>query len=162
MTATIIGASIGLGLVLWIADPPSAPIFMASFGGSTIFLFALSRTPAAQPRALFGGHLIGFGCGVLCFYLFGNAIWVYLVAFLMTLVLMLITKTVHPPAGANPLIVMQSSAPLLTIWQPVLLGLVILFVVAIIWSRLVPGIVHYPYNWTEKSPPSLAWGGWID
>jgi len=75
---------------------------------------------------------------------------------------MLVTRTVHPPAGANPLIVMHAHASLAAVWQPVILGVALLALVAAVWSRLVPGMVHYPCQWFENSPPFVSWGGWID
>jgi CBS-domain-containing membrane protein len=75
---------------------------------------------------------------------------------------MLLTKTVHPPAGANPLIMVHAHAGLLGVWQPVVVGVAILALVAAAWSRLVPGMVHYPQKWLEKSPPSTFWGCWDD
>ena len=75
---------------------------------------------------------------------------------------MLVTRTVHPPAGANPLIMVHAHAGLLTVWQPVILGVAILALVAAAWSRLVPGMTHYPHNWLEESPPSDSWGGWAE
>lgn len=157
-----VGAAVGLGLVLWLVDPPSAPLLLASFGGTAVFLFGLTRAPAAQPRALFGGHLGGALIGVLCFQTFGDATWVYLLAVALSLVFMLVTKTVHPPAGANPLIMVHAHAGLSAVLQPVGLGVVILAVIAAAWSRLLPGTVRYPYSWLEKSPPSLFWGGWVE
>jgi len=156
------GAAVALSLVLNFVDPPSAPFFLASFGGSAVFLFGLTRAPAAQPRALFGGHLVGILIGTLCFQFFGDALWVYVLALVLTLVFMLLTKTVHPPAGANPLIVMHAHASLVTVWQPVVLGVAILALVAAAWSRLIPGMVHYPCRWFENSPPYLTWGGWVE
>jgi CBS-domain-containing membrane protein len=77
-------------------------------------------------------------------------------------VFMLVTKTVHPPAGANPLIMVHAHAGLSALWQPVGLGVLILALVAVVWSRLVPGMVHYPTKWFDRSPPSIWWGGWSD
>ncbi len=156
------GASVALGLVLWAVDPPSAPLLLASFGGTAVFLFGLTRAPAAQPRSLFGGHLGGAFIGIACFQMFGDETWVYVLAIALTLVFMLLTKTVHPPAGANPLIMLHAHAGFAALWQPVGLGIVLLAGVAAIWSRVTPGMAHYPCKWLDRSPPSLFWGGWVE
>jgi CBS-domain-containing membrane protein len=75
---------------------------------------------------------------------------------------MLVTRTVHPPAGANPLIMVHAHAGLFAIWQPVFVGVALLALVAAAWSRLVPGVVHYPLKWFEKSPPTCSWGCWVE
>jgi len=162
LSACAIGAAVGLSLVLVFVDPPSAPFFLASIGGSAVFLFGISASPAAQPRALFGGHIGGILIGSLCYYLLGDALWVYVIAVVLTLIYMLAAKTVHPPAGANPLLVMHAHASLTTIWFPVLAGVMVLALVAASWSRLVPGMVRYPSRWFEPSPPTTSWSGWID
>lgn len=57
----LFGAAVGLGLALSLAGPQMGPFLLTSLGGTAIFLFGLTRAPAAQPRALFGGHLGGGG-----------------------------------------------------------------------------------------------------
>src|SRR5208282_1668302 len=54
-----VGAAVSLGLVLYFVNPPTDLLLLASFGGTAVFLFGLTRAPAAQPRSLFGGHLGG-------------------------------------------------------------------------------------------------------
>ncbi|HTY23594.1 MAG TPA: HPP family protein [Desulfomonilaceae bacterium] len=158
----IVGAAVGISLALMLVGPPASPFLLASLGGSTVFLFGLTRTPAAQPRSLFGGHIGGALIGIACYQCFGDALWVYAFAQVLTLGYMLLTKTVHPPAGANPLIMINSHAGLATLWQPVFVGTFTLAAVAFFWSRMVPDLVHYPVSWLDKSPPSAFWGGWND
>jgi CBS-domain-containing membrane protein len=97
------GAATALTLALFLTHlPDHSRWLMASLGGSTVFLFGLTRTAAAQPRALFGGHLGGALMGIICYGAFGDAVWVYALAVVLTLVFMLVTRTVHPPPGRTP------------------------------------------------------------
>jgi len=156
-----VGAVVALGLALLATKPPTTPLLLASLGGSTIFLFGLTGTPAAQPRALFGGHLISALIGVICYQLFEDALWVYLLAEVITLSILLLTRTVHPPAGANPLIMIQAHAGFGHLIVVVLVSVSILAIVAAIWSRLTPGkALHYPVKWNEPSPQSKDWSVW--
>ena len=49
-------------------------------------------TPAAQPRALFAGHLGGAFIGITRYRCFGDAPWVYALAQVLTLGYMLLTN----------------------------------------------------------------------
>lgn len=158
----IIGATFGIVLALVLVGPPLTPFLLASLGGTTVFLFGLTRAPAAQPRALFGGHIGGAFIGIACYQAFGDTLWVYALAQVITLCFMLLTKTVHPPAGANPMLMIYAHASWAALWQPVLIGITSLVIVAFIWSRIYPGLCHYPVAWLERSPPTPFWGGWND
>ena len=138
-----IGAAIAISLALWLVADDSSLFLLASLGGSTVFLFGLTDAEAAQPRALFGGHLAGAAIGILCFQFFGDALWVSVVAVVLTMVFMMVTRTVHPPAGANPLFMVHYHASFQALLKPVGLGVFILFLVTVIWSRMRPG-KRYP------------------
>lgn len=156
----MVGAGAAISLALFLAGPGVAPFLLASLGGSTVFLFGLTQAPAAQPRALFGGHLGGALVGISCYQAFGDAFWVFTLAQVLGMVLMLLTKTVHPPAGANAIIMVYVHANWTALWNPVLLGILSLAGVAVVWSRLYPGLIHYPVAWFVRSPPKTFWGGW--
>jgi len=155
-----IGVASGSAVSLFVVDSPAPPFLLASFGGSAIFLFGLTRAEAAQPRALFGGHLGGALIGIACYQLFGDAPWVFVAGEVVALWLMLLTRTVHPPAGANPIIMIHAHAGLSSLVDPVFAGVGALAILAALWSRLYPGLVHYPVNWAAPSPPRIFWGGW--
>ena len=141
-----IGATGAIAVALWLVEEVRSPFLLASLGGSTVFLFALTESDAAQPRALFGGHLGGALLGILCFHFFGDDLWVSVVAVMLTMTFMVVTRTVHPPAGANPLFMVHYHASFRTLGAPVILGVATLFLVADFWSRLRPGRA-YPVKW---------------
>ena len=155
-----LGAAAGISLALSLAGPPHTAFVLASLGGSAVFLFGLTRAPAAQPRALFGGHLASALIGIACAQFLGSTLLAYAIAVSLSLGFMLITQTVHPPAGANPVLMIYVHAQWSALLDPVLLGVVCLVAVAYVWSRIYPGLVHYPAALWEPSPPSLTWGGW--
>ncbi len=158
----MLGAAVGISAALWFVAPPVSPFLLASLGGSTVFLFGLTRVPAAQPRALFGGHLGAALMGIICYQCFGDALWVYMLAMVLTLGYMLLTRTVHPPAGANPLIMVAGHAGFSALWHTVFIGVAAMAAAAFLWSRVFPGMVRYPAKWLDPSPPTTLWGVWND
>jgi CBS-domain-containing membrane protein len=157
-----LGSAIAITAALWVTGNAATPLVLASLGGSTLFLFGLTTLPPAQPRALFGGHFIAAAVGIAAYQLAGDALWVMALAVVVAIVLMLLTKTVHPPAGANPLIMIQAQAGLMHLGAVVMLGVLTIFIVAYVWSRLGVGQCQYPLRWNQPSPPNSNWGIWTD
>jgi CBS-domain-containing membrane protein len=156
----LIGMAVGVSLALWCVGPPASPFLLASLGGSAVFLFGLTKAPAAQPRSLLGGHLGGAFIGIACYQCLGDALPVYALAQVLTLAWMMLARTMHPPAGANPMLMIHVHAGWSTLWVTVLPGLLALLSVAVVWSRLYPGMHRYPVSPLAPSPPSPFWGGW--
>jgi len=155
----LLGSSVAISLALWATNVLS-PLMLASLGGTALFLFVMTTAPAAQPRAVFGAHLISALIGIIAYQLFGDAFWVYVLAVVVTIAVLLIVRCVHPPAGANPLIMIHGHADFIHLGISVLSGVTIIFIVAYIWSRLGVGSTKYPISWTQPSPPSLEWSLW--
>ena len=74
------------------------------FGASLVLVMAVHDSPLAQPRNVFFGHILSASSGVFLFYLLGNSPISIALALSLAIILMMITKTIHPPAGANPII----------------------------------------------------------
>ncbi|MEI7531205.1 MAG: HPP family protein [Betaproteobacteria bacterium] len=155
----LLGSAVAITLALF-ATQVSSPLILASLGGTTLFLFGLTTAPAAQPRAVFGGHIISSVIGVIAYHSLGDAPWVMALAVVLTIAALLLTRTVHPPAGANAIIMVQAHASFMQIGLTVLVGITVISSVAWIWSRLGFGIKKYPISWSQPSPPSFDWSIW--
>jgi CBS-domain-containing membrane protein len=82
--------------------------------------------------------------GLLLLHLVGTHSWSLGLAGL-AIVCMQLTKTVHPPAGADPIVVMLAGAQWSFILTPVLLGCLIIVAVGYCFHRIFRNT--YPKQW---------------
>ncbi len=135
--------------------PPSTKIFLiGSFGASAALLFGAPHAPLAQPRSLVGGQIIAAFCGVTAFKLLGSDIGAAAgLAVAAATAAMLLTGTLHPPAGATALIAVLGPAQVhalgyLYICTPVLVGVLVLLGIALLVNNLSSEKHrHYPVSW---------------
>jgi len=82
-------------------------VIIASLGATTFIVFAMPKALTAQPRNVIGGQLIGLFCGYLFHSIhhpmFMNQTLVYALAVGLSIFLMVITDTEHPPASGTAL-----------------------------------------------------------
>lgn len=143
-----IGSFIGIGLIAFIQSrilTQNDNLFLiGSFGASSVLIYGAIQSPFAQPRNLVGGHFISAAIGVTINYIMPDIVWLTApLAVSLSIVLMQITKTLHPPGGATALIAVIGSEKVqnlgfLYILSPVLTGSLILLAVALIFNNLTP------------------------
>ncbi|WP_102795898.1 HPP family protein [Bowmanella denitrificans] len=95
---------------------------MAPFGATMVILFGLPSSPLAQPKNIIFGHLLTTFIGLGVMQAMGVTPLSISLAMGLAIALMLLTRTTHPPAGANPLVVMLSGQDWLFLLTPVLCG----------------------------------------
>ncbi|TXK52854.1 HPP family protein [Pontibacter qinzhouensis] len=156
---TFIGSLLGIGIIGFVQTQnsfvsSSDQLFLiGSFGASAVLVYGATNSPLAQPRNLIGGHLLSAIVGVSVYKIFNNPDLIWLSAALsvsVSIVLMQITKTLHPPGGATALIANIGSEKIKAlgfyyVLHPVLFGVLVLFVVAILVNN-IPKNRNYPYN----------------
>ncbi|WP_423453858.1 HPP family protein [Ottowia sp. VDI28] len=141
-----LGALIAIAITGWLSVVSEIPWLMAPFGASCVLAFGVPDSPLAQPRAIVGGHLIATAIGLVMVTLFGASWLACAFAVALALGVMQITRTVHAPAGGNPLIVMAAHAPVSYLVSPVLAGsLVIVFTAWVVNNLRSPR--SYPHYW---------------
>jgi CBS-domain-containing membrane protein len=152
---TFLGAFIGIALVGLVQGTRFGELdnifLIGSFGASAVLIFGATNSPLAQPRNLIGGHLVSAIIGVCIHKLVPGQLWVAsALAVALAIVGMQITKTLHPPGGATALIANIGSEKIkalgfLYVLSPVLSGILILFVVALLVNN-IPKHRNYPYK----------------
>ncbi|MHA3788775.1 HPP family protein [Flavobacterium hauense] len=148
-----LGSFIGMGTIAWLqykAFPEQDLVFLiGSFGASCVLVYGVIQSPLAQPRNLIGGHLVSAIIGVSMQKLLPDMIWLSApLAVSLSIVMMQITKTLHPPGGATALIAVTGSPQIKAlgyeyVLNPVLSGATILLVTALIFNN-IPHSRQYP------------------
>ncbi|MFC2070389.1 HPP family protein [Chloroflexota bacterium] len=105
-----------LAIILYFVETLTHAAIVAALGSSAFIVFAMPQSVAARPRRLIGGHIVGILCGTLCSFVFLNGplgriisgwefatLSAYAVAVGLSIFLMAITNTEHPPAAGTAL-----------------------------------------------------------
>lgn len=152
---SFVGAYFGIGLIAIFQTrflTPYENIFLiGSFGASSVLIYGAIQSPLAQPRNLIGGHLISALIGVTIYKLLPDVVWLTApLAVSLSIILMQITKTLHPPGGATALIAVIGTEKIkalgyMYVLSPVLSGALLLLVTALIFNNITSNR-SYPTN----------------
>ncbi len=121
-------------------------LLLGSFGSSATMVFTFPELDFSQPRSLVGGHVICTAVGLAALSLCGPSWWSLALAAAVCVVLMMLTRTLHPPAGSNPIIVFLAAPNWSFLLFPTLFGALTMVVVAVLYHRACKR--SYPLYWT--------------
>jgi CBS-domain-containing membrane protein len=130
-----LGGALAIAAVARLHGYAGMPWLLGSFGASCVLLFGFPDAPFSKPRNVFGGHLLCTVIGLAFLTGVGPAWWSLSLAFAVALMLMLATRTVHPPAGSNPVIIFLLQPDWHFLLCPILAGLTLLWLVAQAFNR---------------------------
>jgi CBS-domain-containing membrane protein len=99
-------------------------LIMAPFGATAVLVFGVPASPLAQPKNVIFGHLITAIVGLTFISFVGVTPLTLALATGLGVSAMLLSKTTHPPAGANPLLIMMTGQSWSFLITPVLIGAV--------------------------------------
>ena len=150
---SFLGSFVGIGILAYIQSihfkGNDAVYLIGSFGASSVLVYGIIQSPFSQPRNLVGGHLISAFVGVTVHKLAPDIIWIAApLAVSFAIILMQITKTLHPPGGATALIAIIGSDKIkslgyMYVLSPVLVGVLILLIIALIFNNMTANR-YYP------------------
>ena len=138
-TLAALGALICISLIAYIdnAGGKNAWLLIPPFGATMVLVMAVHQSPLAQPKNIFFGHTLSALSGVVIYMLLGISFISVGVAVALSVWVMMITKTVHPPAGAMPILAIYQAKTFSFILIPVALGASIIIIFAIIYNKIL-------------------------
>ena len=152
---TFLGSFMGIGLIGFMNSQHLQAydnmFLIGSFGASSVLIYGVINSPFSQPRNLIGGHVISALVGVTIHKLIPQELWLSCATSVsLSIVLMQMTKTLHPPGGATALIANLGSEKIQSlgyfyVLSPVLSGVLILLTVALVFNNLTEHR-EYPTN----------------
>lgn len=137
-------------------SPKDALFLVGSFGASAVLVYGAPEVVFSQPRNLLGGHIISAFVSVVLVKFFGKYIGAELLCALsvsISILLMHLTMTMHPPGGATALIYVIGSDDIRALeWlyplAPIGAGALVMLIVALVINNLSSNTKrHYPIYW---------------
>ena len=114
--------------MIWLIPP---------FGASMVLVMAVHESPLAKPKNILLGHILSALSGVIILYLIGDNFLALGIAVALAVFMMIVTDTIHPPAGANPIIVILTGEGISFVLFPVAVGAFILVIFAYLYNKLL-------------------------
>jgi CBS-domain-containing membrane protein len=133
---TMLGALLAIGVLGWLTGISGQPWLMAPFGASCVLVFGVPDSPLAQPRNVIGGHVLSTLVGLLVLQIIGGGWIAGAIAVALAIGVMQWTRTLHAPAGANPLVVLVTQPGWSFLLMPVLIGAGVIVAVALLTNNL--------------------------
>ena len=137
-----LGGMITIALLAEAGTVSNLPLLIAPFGASCALVFGAPASPLAQPRNVIGGHLISTALGLLAAVLIGVPSLAMAVGVGLAIAGMLLTDTLHPPAGADPIVVVLAHATWSFLLTPVLAGVLSIVLMGVIYHRALTGLTY--------------------
>ncbi|MAH52232.1 MAG: hypothetical protein CMI69_01420 [Candidatus Pelagibacter sp.] len=111
---------------------------ITSFGSSMVLLFGYPESAFAQPKNIFFGHLLTSLVGMFFLYLIPLPLYIIIpISVGFGVGLMSLLNVTHPPAGANPIIIIMGSVSIDYIINPIIIGTGIILIFGVVLNRLI-------------------------
>ena len=103
-----------------------------------VLLYGFPESPFAQPKNIFFGHLLTAFIGILFLNYIPLPIFINIALSVgIGIFFMIILNIVHPPAGANPIIIIFGGASYEYIINPIIFGSLIVLFFGVILNKFV-------------------------
>lgn len=111
-------------------------LLIPPIAASCVIIFTSPHSDFARTKNILLGHVISSAIAISILHLLGNTAPSYAIALSLSIFLMLITDTLHPPAGATAILIIATNAKWYFIFFPVSIGAVLLCGISIGYRQL--------------------------
>ncbi len=140
------GGFLAIAAVAILTDLLAVALVLGSFGASCVLVFGYPDVPFSQPRNVIAGHVISSLVGLSFVTAFGPQWWALALSVGTAIAIMMLTRTVHPPAGSNPVIVFLTQPTWSFLLFPTLVGALVVVIVALVYNNMTRE-ARYPKYW---------------
>ena len=127
-----------LTLTILTYKTPYGLFLIASFGSTMVLLYGYPESPFAQPKNIIVGHFLTSLVGIIFLNFVHLPIFINIpLAVGFGVMLMILLKVTHPPAGGNPIIVIIGSVSYDYLLTPVIVGSIILILFGVIINKFI-------------------------
>ena len=117
---------------------PYGLFLIASFGSTMVLLYGYPESPFAQPKNIIVGHFLTSFVGIIFLNFVHLPIFINIpLAVGFGVMLMILFKVTHPPAGGNPIIVIIGSVSYDYLLTPVIVGSIVVVLFGFIINRFL-------------------------
>ena len=153
-----IGAGVTIGILAYItfqsilSDSIYGLWIATSFGSTVVVVFGYPNNEFAQPKNVFFGHLLCTLIGILFVTLFkitqDRSIFFLAIGLAVgiAVMLMMVFKITHPPAGGNTIVVMLAQDSFQYLIFPIMVGAITIIIGGVIYNRFILK-KNYPIKW---------------
>jgi CBS-domain-containing membrane protein len=147
---TAAGGASGIAIMIGFVKSTGHELAAVPFTTSIVLVMSAPESPPAQPFAVAGGHFLSTLSGFTVLWLAGSSPWLASAAVGLSIFLMQVTGTLHPPAGLDALLVVIAHPSWTFLLDPILAGAGLLIAFAYAFHR-VAGQNHYPMTSRGKA-----------
>lgn len=130
-----LGGALTIGVLAAANAMATLALLIPPFGASCVLVFGVPQSPFARPRNVIGGHLVSALMGLIAVALLGAGPLGMAAGVGLSIAAMMLSDTVHPPAGANPIVVALHGAGWPFLVTPVLAGAVAIVLLGLAFNR---------------------------
>ena len=154
-----IGAAVTISILTYItfqsvlSDTNYGLWLTASFGSSVVVVFGYPNNEFAQPKNVLLSHIVCTLVGIIFVTLFkisqDRSIFFLAIGIAVgiSVMLMMIFKITHPPAGANTIVVIMAQESFQFLLFPIITGAITIIIGGVIYNRFILK-KKYPLRWS--------------